>query len=54
MNGIGHAAYILLGHMPDKQIKYEAHIYTDVELKAFFNGAAEQGGTAVKAGDLMG
>ncbi|MEA1962200.1 MAG: tyrosine-type recombinase/integrase [Bacillota bacterium] len=37
MNGIGHAAYILLGHVPDKQIKYEAHIYTDVELKAFFN-----------------
>jgi integrase/recombinase XerD len=37
MNGIGHAAYIIPGHVPDKQVKYEAHIYTDVELKAFFN-----------------
>lgn len=37
MNGIGHVAYIIPGHVPDKQIKYEAHIYTDAELKAFFN-----------------
>lgn len=37
MNGIGHAAYIIPGHVPDKQVKYEAHIYTDAELKAFFN-----------------
>jgi len=36
MNGIGHAAYIIPGHVPDKQVKYEAHIYTDAELKAFF------------------
>ncbi|MDD3890427.1 MAG: tyrosine-type recombinase/integrase [Syntrophomonadaceae bacterium] len=36
MNGIGHAAYVIPGHVPDKQVKYEAHIYTDAELKAFF------------------
>ena len=24
------------GHIPNRQIKYEAHIYTDTELKAFF------------------
>ena len=36
MKGLGHEAYILPGHIPDRQIKYEAHIYTDTELKAFF------------------
>jgi len=37
MKGIGHEAYIIPGHMPNKQIKYEAHIYTVAELKAFFH-----------------
>ena len=36
MNGIGVPAYVLPGHIPNKQIKYEAHIYTEKELKAFF------------------
>jgi len=37
MKGLGYNAYIIPGNIPSKQIKYEAHIYTDVELKAFFN-----------------
>jgi len=37
MNGLGKGAYILPGHIPHKQIKYEAHVYTQNELKAFFN-----------------
>lgn len=37
MNGIGIKSYVLPGHIPNKQIKYEAHIYTRTELKAFFN-----------------
>ena len=36
MNGIGVQAYVLPGHIPNKQIKYEAHIYTEKELNAFF------------------
>lgn len=36
MNGLGCDAYVIPCHIPDKQIKYEAHIYTDAELKAFF------------------
>ena len=39
MKGLGHDAYVIPGHIPDRQIKYEAHIYTDVELKAFFKAA---------------
>lgn len=36
MNGMGIPAYILPGHIPNKQIRYEAHNYTAKELKAFF------------------
>jgi len=36
LNGLGRGAYIIPGHIPNKQIKYEAHIYTKAELKAFF------------------
>jgi len=37
MRGLGYDAYIIPGNIPAKQIKYEAHIYTTAELKAFFN-----------------
>lgn len=37
MNGLGFDVYIIPGHIPNKQIKYEAHIYTAAELKAFFH-----------------
>ena len=37
MKGLGHDAYIMPGHIPERQVKYEAHIYTPAELKAFFN-----------------
>ncbi len=37
MKGLGCDAYVLPGHIPDRQIKYEAHIYTTAELKAFFH-----------------
>lgn len=37
MNGFGCNAYVIPGHIPYRQIKHEAHIYTVVELKAFFN-----------------
>jgi integrase/recombinase XerD len=37
LEGIGCEAYVIPGHIPDKQIKYEAHIYSDTELKAFFS-----------------
>lgn len=37
MNATGIVAYIIPGHIPNKQLKYEAHIYTEKELKAFFN-----------------
>ena len=36
MNGLGCNAYVIPGHVPGKQVKYEAHIYTETELKAFF------------------
>ncbi len=36
MNGIGIPSYILPGHIPDRQIRYEAHIYTEQEIAAFF------------------
>ena len=34
--GFGYDAYIIPSHISAKQIKYEAHIYTTTELKAFF------------------
>jgi len=37
LRGLGYDAYIIPGHIPAKQIKYEAHIYTTAELKSFFN-----------------
>ena len=37
LRGLGYDAYIIPGHIPDKHIKYEAHIYTLSEIKAFFN-----------------
>jgi len=37
MRGLGRDAYIIPSNIPNKQVKYEAHIYTDAELKAFFN-----------------
>jgi len=37
LRGLGYDAYIIPNHISGKQIKYEAHIYTTVELKAFFN-----------------
>lgn len=36
MRGLGYDVYIIPGHIPNKQIKYQAHIYTATELKAFF------------------
>jgi len=36
MKGLGYDVYIIPGHIPNKQVKYEAHIYTTAELKAFF------------------
>lgn len=36
MNGIGIPSYIIPGHIPNRQIRYEAHIYTDNEINAFF------------------
>lgn len=37
MNGIGIAAYLIPAGIPGKQIRYVPHIFTDVELRAFFN-----------------
>jgi len=37
MNGMGYNVYVIPGHITGKRIKYEAHIYTDEELKAFFH-----------------
>lgn len=37
MKGLGCNVYVIPGHIPNKQVKYEAHIYTYTELKAFFN-----------------
>ena len=37
MKGFNRETYVIPGHIPNKQIKYEAHIYTSAELKAFFN-----------------
>lgn len=42
MKGLGHDAYVIPGHIPNKQIKYEAHIYTEAELKAFFAAIDQQ------------
>jgi len=37
MKGLGYDVYIIPGHIPNKQVKYEAHIYNSAELKAFFS-----------------
>jgi integrase len=37
LSGMGLPAYIIPGHIPNKQIKYEPHIYSKAELKAFFS-----------------
>lgn len=37
LNAVGIAAYVIPGHIPHRQIKYEAHIYTKEELLAFFS-----------------
>lgn len=37
LHAIGHAAYILPGNIPNKQLQYEAHIFTTKELQAFFH-----------------
>jgi len=37
MKGLGYDVYTIPNHIPAKRVKYEAHIYTVVELKAFFN-----------------
>lgn len=37
INGMGINAYVIPGGIPNKIIKYEAHIYTETELKAFFH-----------------
>lgn len=34
--GTGKFAYIIPGGIPRKQIRYDAHIFTEAELKAFF------------------
>lgn len=36
LNAINHTAYIIPGHIPNKVLKYDAHIYTTKELTAFF------------------
>jgi integrase len=36
MKGLGYDAYVIPCHVLHKQIKYEAHIFTYAELKAFF------------------
>lgn len=35
--GTGKQAYIIPGRIPHKQIRYDAHIFTEQELKAFFS-----------------
>ncbi len=37
LKGLGYDAYVIPGHIPNKQIRYESHIYTQKELKAFFS-----------------
>jgi integrase/recombinase XerD len=37
LRGLGYDAYIIPGHIPNKQIRYVSHIYTQRELKAFFS-----------------
>ncbi len=34
--GMGKPVYIIPGRIPHKQIRYEAHVFTEAELKAFF------------------
>jgi len=36
MSETGAEVYVIPGHIPNKQIKYEAHIFTEAELRAFF------------------
>lgn len=37
LTGMGKTAYIIPGSIPRKQIHYDAHIFTETELKAFFS-----------------
>ena len=37
LNGLGIDAYVIPGHVPNRYIKYDAHIYTETELKDFFS-----------------
>lgn len=41
--GTGKPAYIIPGGVPHKQIRYDAHIFTEVELKAFFASIDQYG-----------
>ena len=34
--GTGKSAYIIPSGIPEKQIRYDAHVFTEAELKAFF------------------
>lgn len=36
ISGLGIDCFVVPGHIPQKQIKYEAHIYTKEELISFF------------------
>lgn len=36
LTGTGKTAYIIPGGIPHKQVRYDAHIFTEAELKAFF------------------
>ena len=37
MNGLGYMVYVIPSHALGKRVKYEAHVYTNAELKAFFD-----------------
>ena len=37
LRGLGYDAYIIPGHIPNKQIRYVSHIYSQRELKVFFS-----------------
>ncbi|UUM12158.1 hypothetical protein NQU17_00970 [Clostridiaceae bacterium HFYG-1003] len=41
--GTGKPACIIPGGVPHKQIRYDAHIFTEVELKAFFASIDQYG-----------
>lgn len=51
--GTGKPAYVIPGGVPHKQIHYDAHIFTEAELKAFFASIDQCQKIAIRAPPVL-